>query len=349
MKKIIFILIAASIIPATSCSRWFVNSLGKSRVMEIKNGDGPGQVQIVRDEYSLNELSFRLEMHDGKAILADNNLKRLQVLDSSGTPELILGSLNNIDRSRFRAVNFNFSVIGAFTLDDSDNLYIQNRLESRKGGENGSFSPSYILVFNKNGELQYTMGKSGTPDLPFFYIEKLFTDSSNRLHVISRTFNSWELFIFNKRKREKYIDFSKIDFSENEGGYTYSGKIENMILTRSGDNMLISVAYYHDVRFKYRKVYEFSLEDDKIVRELTTIPDPKNVLFSIVDDKIIYLWNIEGKRIKFMLINTDGNIINNIRLDLDNNTIFSKIITDEKGKIFSYHVAETTMKIYEWN
>jgi len=50
-----------------------------------------------------------------------------------------------------------------------------------------------------------------------------------------------------------------------------------------------------------------------------------------------------------MLINTDGNIINNIRLDLDNNTIFSKIITDEKGKIFSYHVAETTMKIYEWN
>ena len=348
MKKTAFFLFAAALIFTESCTRWFVNSLSQNKVLEIKSGDGPGQVQIVRDEYALNDLSFRIEIHDGKVILADNNLRRLQVIDSSGKPELILGSLANVDKAKFKTVNFNFSVIGSFTMDDSDNLYVQNRLESRKVNEGGSFSPSYILVFNKNGELQYTMGKTGTPDLPFFYIEKLFTDSSNRLFVISRTFNSWELYMFNKKKREKYIDFSKIDFTENEGGYTYNGKIENMIINRSGESMLISVAYYHDVRFKYRKIYEFSLEEDKVIREMTTIPDPKNVLFNIIDDKIIYLWNIEGKSVKFILINTDGNIINNIRLELDNNTIFSKILTDEKGNIFSYHVIENTMKIYEW-
>lgn len=348
MKKIIYLLIIPVLLLAPSCTRWFVNSLSQNKLLDIKSGDGPGQVQIVRDEYALNDLSFRVEIHDGRIILADNNLRRLQVTNSSGKPELILGSLNNIDKSKFRAVNFNFSVIGSLTMDDSDNLYIQNRLESRKGNDSGNFSPSYILIFNKNGELQYTMGKTGTPDLPFFYIEKLFTDASNRLFVISRTFNSWELYMFNKKKREKYIDFSKIDFSESEKGYTYNGKIENMIINRSGESMLISVAYYHDVRFKYRKIYEFSLEDDKVIRELTTIPDPKNVLFNIIDDKIIYLWNIEGKNVKFMLINTDGNIINNIKLELDNNTIFSKIITDEKGNIFSYHIIENSMKIYEW-
>lgn len=348
MKKTALLIISVLLIGTVSCTRWFVNSLSQNKVLEIKSGDGPGQVQIVRDEYALNDLSFRVEIHDGKIILADNNLKRLQVMEASGKPELILGSLTNIDKTKFKAVNFNFSVIGSFTMDDSDNLYIQNRLESRKADEGGSFSPSYILVFNKNGELQYTMGKTGTPDLPFFYIEKLFTDSSNRLYVISRTFNSWELYMFNKKKREKYIDFSKIDFSETENGYTYNGKIENMVIARSGETMLVSVAYYHDVRFKYRKIYEFSLEEDKVVREMTTIPDPKNVLFNIIDDKIIYLWNIEGENIKFMLINTDGNIINNIKLELDNNTIFSKILTDEKGNIFSYHIIENTMKIYEW-
>ncbi len=348
MNKSAYLILAALFLFSASCSKWFVNSLSKNKLLEIKSGDGPGQLQIVRDEYALNDLSFRMAVHDGRVILADNNLRRLQLLDSSGRPDLVIGSLNNIDKSQYKAVNFNFSVIGSFTIDESDNIYVQNRLESRKRGEGGSFSPSYILVFNKNGELQYTMGKTGTPDIPFFYIEKLFTDSSNRLFVITRTFNSWELYIFNKKKREKYIDFSTIDFREKDNGRTYSGKIENMIITRSGENLLISVAYYHDVRFKYRKIYEYSLEDNKINREMTTIPDPKNVLFDIIDDKIIYLWNIEGKSVKFMLINTDGNTINNIRLDLDNNTIFSKILTDEKGNIFSYHVIDNTMKIYEW-
>ena len=36
--------------------------------------------------------------------------------------------------------------------------------------EETDFAPSYILVFNKDGELQYTLGQRGTPDLPFYYI-----------------------------------------------------------------------------------------------------------------------------------------------------------------------------------
>ncbi len=344
-------MLAAASISGASCSKWFVNSLTPKKILEIKSGDGPGQIRIIRDEYALSELSFRIEVHDGKFICADNSLKRLQIIKSSGVPELIIGSLANIDKAKYKAVHFNFSVIGSYTMDDDENLYVQNRLENRgsgKSNDGGSFSPSYILVFNKNGELQYTMGKTGTPDLPFFYIEKLFIDENNRLYVISRTFNNWELYVFDKKKREKYIDFSKIEFKETEDRKTYSGKIENMIINRSGESLLISVAYYHDKRFKYRKLYEFSLENDTIARELTTIPDPKNDLFNAVDDKIIYLWNIEGKKIKFKLINTDGNIMNNIRLDMESNTIFSKIIADEKGNLYSYQVIENSMFIYEW-
>ncbi len=339
------------VIFAGSCSRWYVNSLSSKKIAEIESGDSAGQIHIIRDEYTLNELSFRVEINDGRIIIADNSLKRLQIFDSNGIPELIIGSTANIDKTKYKTFNFNFGVIGTFTLDDDDNLYIQNRLETRSvkaDNEGANFTPSYILVFNRNGELQYTMGKTGTPELPFFYIEKLFVDSDNRLFVISRTFNSWELYRFNKKKREKYIDFSKLEFKETEDNNTYNGKIENIRIFKSGDEILISVAYYHDVRFKYRKLYIFSLEKDKLLREVGTFPDPKNVLFNIVDDKIIYFWNIEGKDVKFMLVNIDGNIINNIRVGFDNNNIFSKIVADETGSIYSYHVHGDILKVFKW-
>lgn len=350
MKKIVPIIII--LIISGGCTKWFVNSLKSKNIATIKNGEGPGQLRIVRDEYSLNELSFKLGIYKDKIIAVDNNLKRLQVLDKKSNPELIIGSLQSIDRNKFKTTNFNFNVIGSVIIDDSKNLYVQNRLVTKGGAggdqEGSNFSPSYILVFNENGELQYTMGKTGTPDIPFFYIEKLFVDSDDRLFVLTRTFNTWELFRFNKRKREKYVDFSKLNFNETEGANTYNGKIENIVILKSGDEVIISVAYYHDVRFKYRKIFIYSLEKEKISRIIANIQDPKNVLFNIVDDKIIYLWNIEGKEIKFMMINMDGNVMNNIKLEFANNNIFSKIIYDEKGVIYSYHIIDETMKIYEW-
>ncbi len=332
-----------------SCAYWNVSSLSSKVIADIGNGEGAGQIQIIKDEYALNDLSFRIEIFRKNIIVADNSLKRVQVLDMNGKPELVIGSLTGIDKSSYSTSPFNFGVIGSFTQDYDNNLYIQNRLQIRgRGSDSTSFSPSYILVFNDKGELQYTMGKTGTPDIPFFYIEKLFVDSSDRLFVISRTFNTWELYRFNKKKREKYIDFSRLEFKEKDNNETYEGKIENIEILRNGEKILLSVAYYHDIRFKYRKIYEFSLEKDKITREISTIPDPKNVLFKVVDDKIMYFWNIDGKDVKFMLQNTEGSIINNIKLDFDNKNYFSKIISNENGRFFSYHVASDSIQIYEW-
>ena len=329
MKRIV-IAVLVILSSLSGCTNWFVNSLSSKTVASIKSGDGPGQIQIVRDEYSLNDLSFKIEVHKDKIITADNNLKRLQIFNGNSTPELIIGSLQSVDKNKFKTVNFNFNVIGSFTMDDDNNIYVQNRLLTKSSADDqggANFSPSYILVFNENGELQYTMGKTGTPDIPFFYIEKLFVDTDDRLFVLSRTFNNWELFRFNRKKREKYVDFSKLNFTEKDNNDVYNGKIENIVMLKTGESVIISVAYYFDVRFKYRKIYEFSLEKDKVVREITNIQDPKNALFNIVDDKILYFWNIEGKEIKFMLVNMDGKIINHIKLKFDNNNIISLSIS----------------------
>ena len=42
----------------------------------------------------------------------------------------------------------------------------------RGGGRDGFFSPSYIIVFDEKGKLQYTLGPQGSTDVPFYYIEK---------------------------------------------------------------------------------------------------------------------------------------------------------------------------------
>ncbi|MCL2154631.1 MAG: hypothetical protein FWH53_03085 [Leptospirales bacterium] len=381
MKKIIFLHLLI-IIFLTGCSNLFTSSLDQKTVASIKIGSGQGEIQIETeetkyisedddridtgkgkeknkdtkkkskwDDNALKTLTFRIAVHQDKIIAADKNFKRLQVFDNDGSLELLIDSINTKgtkEKKNYKEVNFNFSVIGSFIMDNDDNIYVQNRLVAKSSTGESDFLQSYILVFNKNGELQYIMGKTGTPDIPFFYIEKLFIDSDGRLFVLSRSFNTWELFRFNNKKREKYDDFSKLSLVETEGKNTYKGTIENIEIFENGKGVIISVAYYHDVRFKYRKLYEYSLEKNEVVREIANIDDPKNVLFNIVDDKILYFWNIEGKETKFMLVNMNGNIINNIRIEFDRNNIFSKIIHDESGAIYSYHINDDRLKIYEW-
>jgi hypothetical protein len=386
MKSIILFYLLI-IVFFTGCSGFFTSSLDQKTVASIKIGSGTGEIQIETeekrnisegddsfvevkckdvenkdeknrdikkklrwDDNALKTLTFRIAVYKDKIIAADRNFKRLQIFDDNGSLELVIGPINTKDskeKKSYKEVNFNFNVIGSFTMDN-DNIYVQNRLVPKSAMGESDFLPSYILVFKRNGELQYIMGKTGTSDIPFFYIERLFIDAENRLFVLSRSFNTWELIRFNNKKREKYEDFSKLNLVETENKNTYKGTIENIEIFENGKGVIISVAYYHDVRFKYRKLYEYSLEKGEIVREIANIDDPKNVLFNIVDDKILYFWNIDGKETKFMLVNMNGSIINNIRIEFDRNNIFSKIIHDEAGTIYSYHVSDDILKIYAW-
>ena len=127
------------------------------------------------------------------------------------------------------------------------------------------------------------------------------------------------------------------------------GRSKTSRYTRSGETILISVAYYHNKRLKYRKVYDYSIAERKIGREIVTIPDPKNVLFNIVDEKHIYFWNMDREDLRMMICNMEGHIINNIQLNFnDTKYIYSEIFGDESGGIYSYHVNKKGITIFEW-
>ncbi len=353
MKRFnVFFSLIIAVITFVACGQWNVNEIKSKELAKIKNGNNPGDVEILRDEYSLNELTFTINVFNDKIVTTDNSLKRIQILGKDGKPELIIGNMEKNEKIKIPISEFEFSILGSCTVDDDDNIYVQNRIVGKAGKKkkygNSGFLPSYILVFNKEGQLQYTLGKTGIPDLPFFYIENLFVDSKNRLFVISKTFNTWELYRFKNKTREKYIDFSKIKFKEEEGNKVFKGKIENLKVFSSGESILLSVSYYHGLRFKYRKIYEYSVDKDKIIRTITTIPDPKNVLFNIVDDKTIYFWNVDNGDIKFMIMNMEGNVMSNVRINFDNRNFFSKVIHDNEGNIYSYHADGKFIKILEW-
>ncbi len=350
MRLFIIILTVFSI----SCGKWKVSSLKPSDYMEIKNGKEPGNVLINYDEFALSELSFGIGIHRDNVLLVDNNLKRIQLLDSEGKPELVIGSVKDIEQKDIKTAPFNFSSIGVFTMSGDGNIYVQNRFTQRSnipGGQDSmNFSPSYILVFDENGKLHSTLGQRGNPDLPFYYIEEMKVDDRDRLIVVSRSFDAWSVFRFAKKKRDYYKNLSSIEFKEKDGDDVYEGKIENVKPYQNGETLMISVAYYHKNRLKFRRIYDFSIQGDRLERSVIDIPDPRNVLFSIIDDRLIYFWNMDSTDVKFMVSNMDGTILNNLSLDFkDKSCLYSKIISNEEGELFSFHVTKKGINIRKWD
>jgi hypothetical protein len=244
--------------------------------------------------------------------------------------------------------------------DSEGKIYVQNRIDSGAPQPQAAAmapptqddletTPSYILVFDKTGKLQYTMGQKGSADLPFYYIENITVDEKDRLFVVSKSLNSWNIFRFRAKGRDFYANIGKDIFHEKEGQEEFKGIIENIVPFRSGDKLLASVAYYQNTRFKYRKIYEYSIKDSSFGQSVFTIQDPKNELFSIMDDKYVLLWDTEEKDVRFVIWDFDGNIVNNLKITNDaKKSNYREIISDEAGKFYSYSAKKTGLEITEW-
>ncbi|MBN2160085.1 MAG: hypothetical protein JW807_11870 [Spirochaetes bacterium] len=355
MKRIIIIILFLPL-AMTGCSFWKITSLNSGRLVFLPAGSEPGQVVVKADDFGMEYLSISLNVSNGKVCVGDNELGRVQVVKLNGDVALIIGSTKNIKKGEIPVEKFNFGAIGFIAMDEDENIYIQNKLSQIKetrgagGGPDGiDFSPSYILSFSKSGELQYTLGQRGAPDTPFSHIERLFIDFSGRLFVMSRTTDSWCVFRFKGKRREKYINLAAMDFTERDEGNVYGGKIDNVKIFSDGERMLISVSYYHNLRLKYIKIFEYSIAGARIEKTIMEIPDPKNVLFDIVDDKYLYLWNVSDGDVKFEVANLDGAIVNNVYMEMKNRRDFyTKILLDESGRIYSYHIMKSGVEVLKW-
>lgn len=347
--KIFFIIFLIFI----SCGRWKTTKLKPDLLFNIPAGSESGDVMLNYNENDLLDISLHMEVHQGSFYLADNILKRLQVIDKKNGLLLSIGANAKSGKKTAGMSNFHFSAIGKMAVDSDSNIYVQNQFTSSMDSgtslkNDHGISPSYITVFNDKGTLLYTLGKTGSPDIPFDSIEWIGIDNDDRLFIVSRSFSAWDVHRFMKRKKNFYVSFSDSDFQETDGDDKLDGKIEKVMAYCSGDDIIISVAYYSGSDFRYRKLLSYSIEDRKISIILNA-PDPKNELFSVVDDKYIYLWDVDEERIKFIICNFDGNIINNIVISYqEDKDSFSDIMMDNSGQFYSYHVNRKGINVMEW-
>lgn len=343
MKKITIIL--SILLSLSACNRWKVSKLTQDLLCRIKPGSSEGGVNLVfRENADILDMTFNIRISDRAIYCADNESKRLQILSKSGDVIRIIGPKSQSENKLYS--EFDFSTIGEVTDDKDGNIYVQNKLP--KLANNSEISPSYILIFSKDGKLQETLGQDGLTNSPFYYIDNMFTDDNNRLFVISRTFESWSLSVFKDKKREYFSIFDKNSFSEvNTSGF--NAVIEKIIPFRKTNSAIISVSFYDGTRFKFRKIFRIDIEKDSKPKEITTLPDPRNELFTILEDKYLVFWEVEGKDIRFVIWSFQENILNNLSIDLgDKKSYYDEILSDENGKIYSYSVSREGISIYAW-
>lgn len=341
-----------------SCSQWKVSSLKQKTVLTLPAGSEAKQIALSISDSDVMDISFSVKVSHERILVADNRLKRLQVFEMDGTPELSIGAKK--PGSTEPGAPFNFGIIGDIVRDSEGKIYVQNRIDAGSPAPQGAvvtgpssddleIVPSFILVFDAAGKLQYAMGQKGAADLPFYYIESISVDDKDRLFVVSKTLSSWNVFRFRNKARDFYANIGKDSFREREGNDEYNGIIENVVPYRSGEKLLVSVAYYHNTRFKYRKIHEYLVNENKLGRSMFTIQDPKNELFTIMDDKYILLWDTEEKDVRFVIWGFDGNIVNNLKISNDRKkSYYREIIADEAGRFYSYSANKNALEVSEW-
>lgn len=370
-KLLLLLLIMLLFISFSSCSKWKVSNLTKNMLLNIELGTKPGQLDVDLNDPSFVNLTFDIRVSNGKIYCADNRQKRFQVFDFEGRPELILGPEKDenvgaqddssgededntgTDKS-LEVVPFSFGYFGKFVADRNGLIYIQNTLltddQLQKSGKGAlDFSPSNILVFNEKGKILYSLGKGGAADVPFYSLYALYSDDKSRLFVISKSYDNWSVERYDGKNRDFSVNFAAGDFSEEHDGEEYKGIVEDIVVFNSGTKMLVSVVFYADVRFKNRKIYEYLIDQQKLGRQVLELPDPRNELFTILEDKYMVLWDIEKQDLRFSIWSLQENIVNNLRIDSPGSDhLFQKVLADEQGNLYTMVLTDTHVEIKEW-
>lgn len=348
MKKTIIIVLIA--ILTVSCSRWKVSDLKTKKIIKLNSLENDGYIDLFFKNNKVLILTFKIFISNGRIYAADNRQNVLLTYNMEGELVHVIGSKEMLENNeKYKDIEqsyFNFSNIGEVVTDKNGNIYVQNRLKP-VSGSSIDITPSYIVVFDREGTLQYTLGQKGTPDIPFYYIDKMYTDDSNRLIVISMNFETWNLYRFNGKEREVIKNFSKNDL-KNEDGYT--PRIENIRIFSNGSKILLSSAYYSGTRFKYRNIISYDLsKEENNTKTILNLHDPKNELFSLLDNQYIMLWDVEEKDLKFVIWNFQESIINNKRIKMKSiSTYFQDVLIDEKGSLYTVTVGNESIDIEEW-
>ena len=100
----------------------------------------------------------------------------------------------------------------------------------------------------------------------------------------------------------------------------------------------------------YQPLMGFYTRDNRLGKAILKLPDPRNELLTLLEDRYAILWDVEKGDLRFSIWNLDENIvINHQRIKKSNvYAFFEKVLVDELGRLYTLIVTDEVVEIKEW-
>lgn len=277
-----------------------------------------------------------------------------------------------------------FDILGNFTVDSQENLYLENKYIETIDGEIGETS-HYILNFNKDGEYATKIGRNGIEGISFLkneYIKQLFCDENDLLYAVIaidmenvvQLYQQEYSIICYVQGREYEIRKSGNDFRTRETPNNLHPSIENIAISPNGPNALFWVGFYkakpvshpesipdisynaYNYNIDHYKLYEYDIINDEQVEEVLSLrPDEKHSLFAFLgasnrNDYYFQSLDLQHNRPIFIIRNEQGDPIDNKERTLPYSSLdMPTFFYPYKGYIVQVVVRDQVLSCHEFH
>jgi hypothetical protein len=339
-------------------------SRDKGEVKEII-GDKKKLTEKSKESDSLNDQNHKNKMYSPLPI--DNILKD----KTSGDKETIIPN-RNLSKKAEKMLIHDAAIVypGKIHVTRDGMLFIQNRIpikatpfitENANHNNEAEYvpetAPSHVLVLNQKRKIVKELYSDNVKKTPFKQIMGIYDRDKQEAIIVHRE-NPREWFIqsFQMNTFKNIYTFQinadfikeKDKISKSDDYYIF---IENIIPKFNKMEFFISVAYYKNTRFKFRRIFILNIKNQNKLTLYTELQEPQNELYASIDNNSVYLWNSEAyNEIKLKIFDSSGDLINNKKIKLfGKDEAWRNFIPMSNGSIIALYISRIGMEIILWS
>lgn len=331
-----------------------------------------GNMESELDFFARDGISFSLEsdiyMSKGIFYISNGNGKKIMKFNSFGDLLQKIAPSRQSDSIPNDGTTWTFNEPGFLAATDNY-IYIEDTLEYETALSENYIDKSYdttedksdnekhilnekvISIFDSNGNYINYIGQEGINSTPFPFIQNIFTDSNDRLIVITQTTFFWSIYRFTDTGQ--FIDKNKIELDylpELENEENTITQINNIIPDRNKERVLVELTFFKKIiddntgsivsmdSIKSR-VYYYDIIKKKYIswmdlpgtnNDENETPSKHYVLLDIINGKFLFFTSqsLDGTMEFLTITNENGYIIGEYNLNIDNtNIIYSSFYT----------------------
>lgn len=217
-------------------------------------------------------------------------------------------------------------------------------------------APSHLLVINPEGKVTHKLYQDPANNTPYKQIMGIYTKADTSFVVISRESpDRWLIQKFSSENKKEMFRASitpefiqKADQIKESGPYHI---IIEEILPRSHNNeFFISVSYYKNARFKFRRILSLKTDSPQNLLLFTEFLEPLNELFWTDPNGKTYFWTTTDQdKVTIKIFDNTGDLVDKRGLILfGKQEAWREFIPRNNGKLLTVYISRVAMEIIFW-